>query len=264
MKKVLLFFILLNYFFSFSQEDVFGNIPADGVTPLKREIKKNPQKVTETQTTNKGLNQVLGTPTGTSTEVGNTEGQLSVSLTGGATYNIPIAVPPGINGVVPQVSLSYNSQGGNGLAGYGWNVSGVSVITRIPSTKFHDNTIDAVDFNSLDKFAFDGQRLFVKNGTSGVYGANGTVYETESFSNVRITSYGVHPSGANYGPAYFIVQYPDGSIAHYGNSTTSRSLTDWAITYWQNPQGVRISYNYILSNNTTRQKLYFIIFIDYL
>lgn len=189
------------------------------------------------------------TPTGNSTEVGITEGQLSVSLTGGASYSIPIAVPAGINGVVPQISLNYNSQSGNGIAGYGWNISGVSSITRIPATKFHDGTIDGVDFNSLDRFAFDGQRLMVKNGTSGVYGANATTYETESFSNVKITSYGVHPSGANYGPAYFIVEYPDGSKAFYGNSTDSRSITDWAITYWENPQGVRISYNYILNNN---------------
>lgn len=145
--------------------------------------------------------------------------------------------------------MSYNSQSGNGLAGYGWNVSGISVITRTPATKFHDDIIDGVDFDNLDKFSFDGQRLLVKNGTTGIYGANGTVYETEGFSNIQITSYGVHPGGANYGPAYFIVQYPDGSIAHYGNSTTSRSLKDWAITYWQNPQGVRISYNYVLSNN---------------
>lgn len=187
--------------------------------------------------------------TGTSAEVGVTEGQLSVSLSGGATYSVPIATPPGINGVVPQVSLVYNSQGGNGLAGFGWNVSGVSVITRVPSTKFHDGSIDAVDYDALDRFAFDGQRLMVKDGTSGVYGADGTVYQTESFSNVQITSYGTHPNGAAYGPAYFVVQYPDGSLAHYGNSSTSRSRTDWAITFWQNPQGVRISYEYTLSNN---------------
>jgi hypothetical protein len=99
---------------------------------------------------------LLTAQTSTSTEVGITEGQLSVSLTGGATYAIPIAVPPGINGVVPQVGLVYNSQGGNGLAGYGWNISGVSAITRIPSTKYHDGTIDAVDFDSLDRFAFNG------------------------------------------------------------------------------------------------------------
>jgi RHS repeat-associated protein len=189
------------------------------------------------------------TPTGSSTEVGITEGQLSVSLTGGSSYTIPIAVPLGINGVVPQVGLTYNSQGGNGSAGYGWNVSGVSTITRIPATKFHDATIDAVDFDTLDRFAFDGQRLVVKNGTS-TYGADGTVYETENFSNVKITSYGVHPSGANYGPAYFIIEYPDGSKAYYGSTTNSRSITDWAIEYWENPQGVRISYNYILTNNS--------------
>lgn len=44
-----------------------------------------------------------------SSEVGITEGQLSVSLSGAATYAIPIAVPPGINGVVPQISLAYSS-----------------------------------------------------------------------------------------------------------------------------------------------------------
>jgi hypothetical protein len=188
-------------------------------------------------------------PTGTSTEVGTTDGQLSVSLTGGANYNIPISVPPGINGIVPQISLSYNSQSGNGIAGLGWEISGISSITRISATKFHDGTINSVDFDSFDRFALDGQRLIVKNETAGVYGENETIYETESFSNIRITSYGLHPSGAKYGPAYFIVEYPDGSKAYFGNSTDSISVTKWSITYWENPQGIRISYNYNLGNN---------------
>lgn len=247
MKKITLLLAILYSSICFGQDDAIGGTPVQGIIPIKRTEIQSPSA-------NKSANQTLSTPTpstptGSSTEVGITEGELSVSLTGGANYNIPIAVPPGINGVVPQILLSYNSQSGNGLAGFGWNVSGVSVITRIASTKFHDNDIDPVDFDALDRFSFDGQRLMVKNGTSGTYGANGTVYETESFSNVQVTSYGVHPNGASYGPAYFIVQYPDGSIAHYGNSSNSRSRTDWAITYWQNPQGVRISYNYILSNN---------------
>ncbi|TCN53076.1 hypothetical protein D0809_20975 [Flavobacterium circumlabens] len=188
-------------------------------------------------------------PTGVQRDPGITDGDLSVSLSGGASYSIPIAAPPGINGVVPEISLSYNSQGGNGPAGYGWNISGISTISRIPATKFHDGKIDAVDFNILDRFAIDGQRLIIKNGPPETYGLNGTVYETENFSNLKVTSYGVHPNGANFGPAYFLVEYPDGSKAYYGNSTDSRSITEWSVTYWENAQGIRISYNYSLSNN---------------
>ena len=251
MKKLLLLLTILVNLVAFSQ-DQLGGTPVEAIIPIKRvenfvkdeTIKSNQLKTTEATTL------APSSPTGSSTEVGVTEGQLSVSLTGGATYSIPIAVPPGINGIVPQIALSYNSQGGNGLAGYGWDISGISVITKIPSTKFHDNTIDGVDFDTLDRFALDGQRLIVKNGTNAVYGANGTVYETEGFSNLKITSYGTHQRGATYGPGYFIVEYPDGSIAHYGNSISSASITDWAITYWQNPQGVRISYNYFYSGNS--------------
>lgn len=188
--------------------------------------------------------------TGTSTEVGVTNGALSVSLNGNATYSIPILVPPGINGVEPQISINYNSQRGlSGTAGKGWDIGGISSITRIPSTKFHDGKIDPVDFNSYDRFALDGQRLIVKDGTS-TYGANGTVYETEYFSNIKVTSYGVHPSGAAYGPAYFIVEYPNGSKAYYGNSTDSRSLKEWSVTNIDNAQGLRIGYTYTSSGNT--------------
>ncbi len=107
-----------------------------------------------------------------------------------------------------------------------------------------------MDFNALDRFALDGQRLIVKNGET--YGADKTVYETEYFSNIKITSSGVSPLGAKYGPAYFLVEYPDGSKAYYGNSTDSRSIMEWAIVYWQSPQGVRINYSYILENNSLR------------
>ncbi|KUJ59290.1 hypothetical protein AR687_23980 [Flavobacteriaceae bacterium CRH] len=190
-------------------------------------------------------------PTGNSIEVGVTDGDLLVSLNGNANYTIPIVVPKGINSIEPQITLSYNSQNGlSGNAALGWDISGVSSIIRIPATKFHDGVIDPVDFNALDRFALDGQRLIVKSGTSGVYGLDKTVYETEYFSNTRITSYGVSPFGVNYGPAYFLVEYPDGSKAYYGNSTNSRSIMEWSILYYENAQGVRINYSYILLNNT--------------
>ena len=194
----------------------------------------------------------LAARSSTDSGIGETPGRLSVSLTGGANYDIPIAVPPGINGIVPEVSLSYNSQSGNGIAGFGWNISGVSTISRIPASKFHDNQIDGVDFDSKDRFALDGERLILKSGT---YGGNGAQYDTEKHSNLRITSHGTSSFGASYGPAYFVVKYPDGSIARYGDSDDSLSRLTYAITYWENPQGIRISYEYNNSSNYNSQSI---------
>ncbi len=188
-------------------------------------------------------------PDGSTT--GETPGSLSVSLTGGAQYSIPIAVPPGINGVVPEISLEYNSQSGNGLAGYGWNINGISTISRIPATKIHDNEIDGVNFNALDRFALDGQRLIIKNGT---YGENGAEYQTEAFSNLKIKSFGDNGQGMS-GPSYFIIYYPDGSLARYGHEQNAKRPMSYSIDYWENPQGVRISYEYASHSDTRNAQL---------
>ena len=100
---------------------------------------------------------------GGGTATNGTIGALSVSPTGAVNYTIPIDVPSGLNGVQPEIALTFSSQSGNGIAGWGWNLSGISSITRIPSTQYHDDKIDPVDFNLLDRFAFDGQRLVIKN-----------------------------------------------------------------------------------------------------
>ena len=186
----------------------------------------------------------------TSTEVGATEGALTVSLSGASNYMLPIAVPAGIDGVAPQIGLTYNSNSEiTGTAAPGWDISGVSSIRRIASTKFHDGVIDPVDFDALDRFALDGQRLIVKN-ASDIYGGNGTVYETEFHSNVKITSYGTSPYGKNYGPAYFVVEYPNGTKAFYGNSADSCSVNEWSITNFDNLSGIRISYHYTITDNS--------------
>lgn len=182
--KKLYYTILFLFISTLSNAQADYGTPIGDVLPIAR-VTKNPEKkavVAEMNINSTASNRTAGTPTGFSDQVGITEGQLTVSLSGAANYSIPIEVPPGINGVAPQISIAYSSLAGNGLAGIGWNITGISAITRIPSTKFHDNTIDGVDFNSLDRFAFDGQRLVVKKGTTGLYGADGTVYETESFS----------------------------------------------------------------------------------
>lgn len=51
--------------------------------------------------------------------VGIVSGGGNVTLSGTASYSIPIYTPSGINGMIPSVSIHYSSGAGNGLAGYG-------------------------------------------------------------------------------------------------------------------------------------------------
>jgi hypothetical protein len=147
--------------------------------------------------------------------VGATPGSHQVTPSGAFTYSIPIAVPPGIAGIEPKLSLAYNSQGGNGLLGMGWSLSGLSVIHRCPKTVVQDGVHGSVNYNANDRYCLDGQRLVAINGS---YGADATEYRTESESYSRIVSYGSQGSG----PAWWKVWTKSGQIIEYGNTADSR------------------------------------------
>lgn len=67
------------------------------------------------------------------------EGKGSVAGNSGAfSYSIPLEVPPGRHGLTPQLSLVYNSSGGNGFLGVGWDLP-IGYVMR--STKY------GVDYN---------------------------------------------------------------------------------------------------------------------
>jgi len=90
--------------------------------------------------------------------IGTIAGGASVSPSGAATYQIPIEIMPGTGGMQPNVSVHYNSQSGNGLLGYGWNLSAVSAITRVGKTIYHDGAVGAPDSTTNDNLMMDGQR----------------------------------------------------------------------------------------------------------
>ena len=162
--------------------------------------------------------------------VGRTVHNLSVTDTGGADFSVPIMLPSGVKNIIPSLALNYNSQNGNGEAGWGWNIAGLSTISRIGATQFHDGVIDPVDFDALDRYALDGQRLILVEGE--FYGADGSVYKTENYSNIKVVA------SSNR----FIVYYPDGSKAFY----YSRS-NEWKIFLFVDPHGNKINYRYKVS-----------------
>lgn len=109
--------------------------------------------------------------------VGVIDGAAGATQTGAATYTIPIKCPPGTGGMAPNISLSYSSQSGNGIAGMGWNITGLSAITRVGKDIYHDGVVAPVKYSYDDKFALDGVRL---NGISGSYGYNNAEYALET------------------------------------------------------------------------------------
>ena len=80
-----------------------------------------------------------------------------VSPSGARTYQIPIPTTPGVR-FAPSLSLVYNSQGGEGNAGYGWNLVGIPSITLINENVYYHGQAKAADgHNSTDSvFALDG------------------------------------------------------------------------------------------------------------
>jgi hypothetical protein len=161
--------------------------------------------------------------------VGTTSGQAGATATGGVSYIIPIDVLKGTNGMEPKINLTYNSQGIEGIAGFGWNLSAYSIISRQGKRQYYNGSNSPVNYtNSNDAFLLDGLHLFPVSGNNG---DNGTVYGTENESFSKIESFG---GTANSGPDRFVVTTRDGMILEYGSTTDSKFLTDngQSIMFW--------------------------------
>jgi RHS repeat-associated protein len=132
-----------------------------------------------------------------------TPGLFAVSASGAATYTIPIQAPPGTAGMRPSLALTYNSQAGNGLAGMGWSLSGLSAIHRCPRTFVQDGVSGGVNYDANDRFCLDGERLILVGGT---YGAAASEYRTEHESFSKVTMLAAND---------FEVRAKSGQIMHY-------------------------------------------------
>ncbi|WP_330745053.1 RHS repeat-associated core domain-containing protein [Chryseobacterium sp. CP-77] len=188
-------------------------------------------------------------PSGTTAPDGksfhDTKGNIEVNGAGQLQFTLPIALPPGVKSVAPQINLMYTSGSSNGIAGYGWNISGVTSISRVGKNIEKDGEIKGIQLDYSDYYSFNGQRLILK---SGEYGKDGAEYVTEKYSNVKIKSVG---NSLNIsGPNYWEVTFENGSQAKYEKTFSSGFMGDttpaleYNITKWKDPQGNFITYSY--------------------
>ncbi|MBN2323433.1 MAG: VCBS repeat-containing protein [Spirochaetes bacterium] len=149
---------------------------------------------------------------------------------GSFSYRIPITLPPGTNGMGPDLSLLYNSANGNGLLGMGWVLSGLKVITRDPSYP--------IRFNNEDHYMLDGMKL--------VMGHDG-FYHTEIESYLKIEAYSL-----NSPSSYWIVRRKDGTTLYFGSRSEAHTSKNcgrieavgkdgrarlWALSKVEDPHG---------------------------
>lgn len=171
-----------------------------------------------------------------------------ISPTGAAQYSVPIEMPKGVGGLEPSLSITYNSQLQNGIAGWGFNLSGLSAITRTPKNHHYDNTYKGLTYTTGDAYMLDGKRLIQ---TSGNDLQEGAVYYLEDDPQTKIIAHGVYNSStAN---TWFEIQHSNGLKYYYGNTTSARQsytsgtsprIFSWYLDYIEDAMGNYVNYSY--------------------
>ncbi len=147
--------------------------------------------------------------------VGSIPAKFSVNQ-GAASYSIPIELPAGVAGMKPDLAIAYNSNGGNGPLGIGFQLNGLSQIHRCGATIAQDGFKGGTYFDERDRYCIDGQRLVAIN---GIPGAEGTEYRTEIDTFSKIVS---HNDGSANGPLYWEVWTKSGQHMRYGGGGGGR------------------------------------------
>ena len=187
-------------------------------------------------------------------DVGSPKGVFSVNNSGAAVYSIDISAPNG-GSLTPSIGVSYNSQSDNGLVGFGFNITGLSCITRGCKDLYHDRQIAGTSYGIGDALFLNGQRLILK---TGVYGYNGSTYTPEGDPYTIVTLH----SNINTSACWFSVVCADGKTYQLGNTSDSRlsfvnrksvtCIVAWYINQITDVHSNLVKYHYMTTNYNLR------------
>jgi hypothetical protein len=162
--------------------------------------------------------------------------------TGTGNFTVPIAVPPGRNGLQPQLNLVYTTGNGNGRFGRGWSLSilGVSRQTSKGVPRFDDSKDTFVLSGAEDLVPVPGGPLTAtryRPRTEGLFARIDHYHDaTNDYWEVRsrdglVSIYGT-PAAAGRDPA---------GVANPWDRT---KVFAWKLTRTTDPFGNRIEYEY--------------------
>ena len=181
----------------------------------------------------------------TSKAVGQIDIQPSISPNGAKTYTVPIKGYKFDGVFCPDISLTYNSQGGGSAYGKGWSIGGLQCITRGNKSIYYDNQTSGIKMNADDVFYLNGVRLIrVTNSTCEYQTEQGHIKAIATISGSVVK--------------YFNVFYPNGYKAVFGMTSTTDNKLEYPITTLTDERGRNIIYHYISYYNT-----YNISYIEY-
>ena len=176
---------------------------------------------------------------------------------GTANLTYPLTIPAGCHGMQPQLAVSYNSAGGNGILGLGWNlpISEISIDTR-RGVPLYSDTLES------ETYMLDGEVLVTSytDENNGLLHLNRPAYarkwksrengRVQFFTRVegafkRIERYGTSPQ--NY---RWVVTDKNGTKYYYGRTSSSclrdgkGNIAKWCLENVEDTYGNAISYNY--------------------
>ena len=179
--------------------------------------------------------------------VGQIPYQEDVTPSGGRIYVVPIMVSPALD-YLPPVSLQYNSQSGNGLCGYGWNIGGLSAITLTDKNLYYNGVVAPASLDDPESvYSLDGVPL-VQNEDSVMV----SEYPLKTAQGHILVK--KHMCDDNIG--YFTVLYPDGSKATFGKDTNTENRSVYPITFREDKDGNQLYYYYYWKHHTTWKTLF--------
>jgi RHS repeat-associated protein len=160
-----------------------------------------------------------------------------VNNMGDARVSYPIEVPPGRQGMQPQLSIGYNSSGGNAWLGVGWDLStpSISIDTRFGVPKYDESK---------------REETYLLNGQQMVKVAEGEYRLRVEGSFQRIRRHGTAP--ANY---WWVVtdknglrQIFGGDVAAQLRDPNGRGIFVWHLSRTVDSNGNTVDYEYLPKN----------------